>query len=72
MSKAEEGEINSQCRPNALPETSKTLGPPDVADGISESIHPLCTEYTPVQDADQLLREGMCKGGHAASITGRR
>jgi len=49
MTRAGRRGINySQCCPNALPETSKALGPPDVTDGIVESIHPLCTEYTPV------------------------
>jgi hypothetical protein len=65
-----EGIHDSQCRPDALPEATNTLGPPNVADGIVKPIYALCTEYAPVQDADKLPRDGMCKGGHAASITG--
>jgi hypothetical protein len=66
---ASQEDIDSQCRPDALPETSNTLCSPYVADGVVKSIHPLCTEYAPVQDADNLLRDGMCESGHAASIT---
>lgn len=60
---------NSQCRPDALPETSNALGPPNVPDSVVKSIHPLRAKDAPVKDADNLLMQGMCKGGHAASMT---
>jgi hypothetical protein len=64
-------EYNSQRCPDALPKTSSTLGPPNVANGIIKTVDTLCAEQAAVPYADKFLGDDVCRGGHAAGLTGR-